>query len=482
MTVTHKTQPLQELVSLHQRRVDLIEQCANEARKSEFERRWLAIIVRCAQWFSTVPLNPDIYREPGGAFRCTVETAFYAMRLAGGQKFGTNLPSEQRRRVEPQYNYSVFLAAVCSGLDEPYRHFAIVRDSDRAEWNPSVHGAAAPWLGDAPYHVHRRQAPFPVQRMRTGMLAQILVGQELLTDLDPAVLADLSGAINPEMQPQGAESLVHKVVRQAVTVAADFGRKAQQGVFAPVQFTVPSAVHVAATLQPVAATPAQPATAPASGPGTSSAAPPPPTGTPATAAPAAATPAQSTSPSAAARTLPAANTVSTVPTGKQASTGTPRGRGGPTSLAEAIGLGTEAPSGPGTVLDLQTGEITTSHVASRGVDPTEFSLSPPAGRVSPGGAASLAEADEAAFLEVLKDVPNMIRELFRALREDVAGGRAKVVWGDKGLVIQKRLIGNYGVASETMVEHLRKRGLLVANGQGEITLAPRAGLLILERP
>lgn len=76
----------------------------------------------------------------------------------------------------------------------------------------------------------------------------------------------------------------------------------------------------------------------------------------------------------------------------------------------------------------------------------------------------------------------MIRELFKALREDVAGGRAKVMWSDKGLVIQKRLIGNYGVASETLVEHLRKRGLLVANGQGEITLAPRAGVLIQEHP
>ncbi|WP_408231985.1 hypothetical protein [Paraburkholderia sediminicola] len=74
-----------------------------------------------------------------------------------------------------------------------------------------------------------------------------------------------------------------------------------------------------------------------------------------------------------------------------------------------------------------------------------------------------------------------IRELFRALREDVAGGKAKVAWSEKGLVVTKRLIGNYGVTSDTLVEHLRKRSLLLTNANGEITLAPRAGELILAR-
>jgi conjugal transfer pilus assembly protein TraI len=89
--------------------------------------------------------------------------------------------------------------------------------------------------------------------------------------------------------------------------------------------------------------------------------------------------------------------------------------------------------------------------------------------------------DDSAFDEVLKGAPKMILELFRALREDVAAGKAKVTWNEKGLAIGKRLIGNYGIASDTLLEHLRKRSLLLANGQAEITLAPRAGELILER-
>jgi conjugal transfer pilus assembly protein TraI len=273
MTVLHSPIEAATLIADHQRRVDLIEQCANEAGKTEFQRKWLAILQRCAGWFSSMPLNPEIYREPGGAFRCTVETAFYAMRLAGGQKFGTNLPSEKRRRIEPQYNYAVFLAAVCSRLDEPYRHFTIERESDRAAWNPSVNGAVGPWLGSAPYRVARRAAPLPIERMRTGMLAQMLIGSELLTGLDAEVLSELFGAINPSTKSIEAESLLHKVIRQAVDTAVEFDRKAQRAVFKPVQFSVPSAVHVAAQLQPVAAAPAA-ATVSAAAPASTPPAPP----------------------------------------------------------------------------------------------------------------------------------------------------------------------------------------------------------------
>ncbi|PRH43685.1 hypothetical protein C6T65_03475 [Burkholderia vietnamiensis] len=189
------------------RRIELLEQTANESTKAEFARKWLALAERCAAWFSSMPLSPELYREPGGAFRCTIETAFYAMRLAGGQKFGTNLPSEKRRRIEPQYNYGVFLAAICSRLDEPYRHFEIVRDADMQVWSPPVHGAVAPWLGASPYRVVRRATPLPVERMRTGMLAQQLIGSELLAGLDVEVLAEVFGAINPNPSPMDAESL-----------------------------------------------------------------------------------------------------------------------------------------------------------------------------------------------------------------------------------------------------------------------------------
>ena len=133
------------------------------------------------------------------------------------------------------------------------------------QWNPAAHGAFGNWIGDGDYVVQRRPAPLKGERMRTAMFAQTVITPELLSGLDTAVLADLFGAINPEKSPQGFEALVHKVVRQAMDVAVEFERKAQRGVFAPVKFDVPSAVHVALELQPqvapVAAPPEQAGTA-----------------------------------------------------------------------------------------------------------------------------------------------------------------------------------------------------------------------------
>jgi conjugal transfer pilus assembly protein TraI len=486
-TPLHQPAVTDELLGRHQPRIKLIAQSANEARVSEFERKWLAVIRRCAEWFSSIPFSPDLYREPGGAFRFTIETAFYAMRLAGGQKFGASLPSEKRRHIEPQYNYGVFLAAVCSGLDEPYRHFVIAREADQAEWNPSAHGAASTWLGGKPYRVSRRSTPFAIERMRTGMLAQMVIGPELLSGLDAQVLSEVFGAINPAQQPVGVESLVHKVVRQAIAVAVDFDRKAQQQVFEPVNYAVPSAVHVAAALQPVV-TPANGATvaAPAAAP---SAAPAVPAAQTAVAQTAAA--ATTGAPDSSAVQMPATESDGNVGQPSEAAGPVGGTAAAPSSLLEALGLTATAQAkdatpvssagAPGIAvqqlgLAFAPGE---SPAAAPGESPAAAPVDPAAMRTSIPVTRQVAPAPEIA--DVLKDAPNMIRELFRVLREDVASGKASVEWNDKGLVVTKRLIGAYGVASETLVEHLRKRSLLVGNQRTDITLAPRAGELILPR-
>ncbi|MFL9876456.1 TraI domain-containing protein [Paraburkholderia megapolitana] len=450
------------LMGQYERRIELIRQCANEARPAEFERKWLSVLTRAADWFCSLPLGPEVYREPAGAFRCAIETTFYALRLAGGQKFGTNLTSEKRRRIEPQYNHAVFLAAVCSALDEPYRHFEVIRVADGEYWNPAAHGALGPWLDGSAYDLRRRESALPVQRMRTGVLAQSLVGAGLLGALDAEVLSDLFGAINPLRDPVGGESLLHKVVREAVAVAGDFDRKAQRAVFEPVKFAVPSALDVAAVLQPAAAMPAgpvqgTPAAGGAGGKGTG-------TGTGAPSLP----PASSAVTPSTDGASDAAKSVGAVPADAAAALAgasighreSGQGEGAPASApapADQLGLPFAAEEARPPALDL---------------------LGMRSGQ--PGVRATSADAPARAD-DVLEGAPNMIRDLFRALREDVLAGKAKVIWSDMGLVIQKRLIGNYGVTSETLVEHLRKRGLLLANGQGEITLAPRAGELIVAR-
>ncbi|WP_242680921.1 TraI domain-containing protein [Paraburkholderia hospita] len=429
---------------MHQKRIELVRQCANESTEAEFVRKWLSVLRRCAAWFSSMPLTPEFHAEPGGAFRASIESTFYAMRLAGGQKFAADMTSEKRRRLEPQYIYAVFLAAACSSLDEPCRHFEFSRASDNAQWNPAAHGAFGSWIGDVEYHVQRRAAPLKSERMRTAMYAQTVIAPELLSGLDTAVLSDLFGAINPDKSPQGFEALVHKVVRQAMDVAVEFERKAQRGVFAPVKFEVPSAVHVALELQPEQAAPPAASQQPPQ-------------------------PAQAPQPAA---STPAAD----VPAPAPVETAAPQ--------ASAPG----APQLSQSLLDaLQRSEAQTSAVAStpdasagmRGasaVDPSQMkSSSGPSKGARPG------PTDEE-LNEVLGPGSAMMREFFRALADDVASGKAKVAWDEKGLTVQKRLVGAYGMTSDTLVEQLRKRTLLLRALGNDICIVERAGRLIMERP
>ncbi|RWA49647.1 hypothetical protein AU476_30040 [Cupriavidus sp. UYMSc13B] len=76
----------------------------------------------------------------------------------------------------------------------------------------------------------------------------------------------------------------------------------------------------------------------------------------------------------------------------------------------------------------------------------------------------------------------MMSEFFRALAQDVTAGKIKVVWAEKGLVLPKKMLGNYGIASDTLIENLRKLSLLYAMQGTDLILAERIGTLILPRP
>jgi conjugal transfer pilus assembly protein TraI len=454
MTASHRPIAANDLLATHQKRIELVRQCANESTETEFERKWLSVLRRCAAWFSSMPLTPELHAEPGGAFRATIESTFYAMRLAGGQKFAADMTSEKRRRLEPQYIYAVFLAAACSLLDEPCRHFEFVRASDNAQWNPAAYGAFGDWIGDGDYFVQRRAASLKGERMRTAMFARTVIAPELLSGLDNAVLSDLFGAINPDRSPQGFEALVHKVVRQAMDVAVDFERKAQRGVFAPVKFDVPSAVHVALELQPQQVAPVAAAASPAAAPSQA---------TPQAASPQSPQPAPGTA-SVLSTDVPPSGSVATTPA---AAPGAPQLS---QSLIDALQRSEEqtaaAASSP-TAMD-------TPNPAA--IDPSQMKTSPTA----PKGPRTGPTDEE--LNEILGPGSAMMREFFRALADDVASGKAKVSWEDKGLTVQKRLVGAYGMTSDTLVEQLRKRALLLRASGNDICIVERAGRLIMERP
>lgn len=401
-THTHTPMPAAALLSAHENRIALIRQYANEVSGDLFAAKWLSILTRCADWFSSMPLRFAEHAEPGGAFRATVEAAYFAMRLSGAQKFGADQPSERRRMLEPQYLYALFLAACCSRLDEPCRHFQFYRDSDGAEWIPAAHGAFGPWVGTGTYRVTRREAIHPIERMRTALLAREILGSERLSAFDSQVLTELFGAINPDPRPTGLETLLHKVVRQSIDTLTQFEIKARKAEFAPDSTPVPNAEVLEKAINP--------------------------------------------SMTQAATTAPSAPAKPTDETGK--------------------GLQAEA-------------TVTGSQAIIEAPDTTTAETSAERNVVQLDGARSLRKESSADDpFKALAGTSNLMREFFKALAQDVASGKAKIARIDGKVSISKRSLGNYGLASDTLVEHLRKgKHLYKVDGQN-ILLVDEVGRLI----
>lgn len=418
--MNHTPMPIAALTATLGSRLDLVRQYANESSNTDFERKWFSVLEACANWYSSMPLRPEQHPEPGGAFRATVETVYYALRLSGGQKFGADQPSERRRKLEPQYLYAVFLAACSTWLDEPFRHFQFYRLSDQAEWNPAAHGAFSAWLMGCEYRVQRREAPLPVERMRTALLARSILGSTRLEMLESVVQTDLFGAINPESRPAGTESLLHKVLRQAVAVTCDTEDKVRRARFAPDTTPIPPVK----SMEDAFAAQTQPAPA--------------------------AEKRQSPPKAKAAKSEPsAADGVSAL--FEQAKTAPTQSSDSP---AEAATPAPEKPNGQSSLFDLDSMQAPKASVV-QATDP---------------------------FAEILSSASNLMREFFRALMQDVESGKVAVHWAEKGLVLQKRVLGSYGIASETLVDNLRKLNLLVSSQGADIVLVERIGTLILPRP
>lgn len=418
--MNHTPMPIAALTATLGSRLDLVRQYANESSSADFERKWLSVLETCADWYSSMPLRPEQHSEPGGAFRATVETVYYALRLSGGQKFGADQTSERRRKLEPQYLYAVFLAACSTWLDEPFRHFQFFRLSDQAEWSPAAHGAFSAWLQGGEYRVQRRVAALPAERMRTALLARSILGSTRLELLESVVQTDLFGAINPESRPAGTESLLHKVLRQAVAVTCDTEEKARRARFAPDTTPIPPVKSLedafTAQTQPAPAAEKRPSQPKAK----------------------------------AAKSEPsAADSVSAL--FEQAKAAPAQG---PSTTPDAAPPAAEKPSAQSSLFDLDTMQARK--------EPTVQSEDP--------------------FAEILSSANNLMREFFRALVQDVESGKVAVHWAEKGLVLQKRILGSYGIASETLVDNLRKLNLLASSQGADIVLVERIGSLILARP
>ncbi|WP_455288974.1 hypothetical protein [Cupriavidus necator] len=287
---------------------------------------------------------------------------------------------------------------------------------------PAAHGAFHGWLNGNPYRVIRLEAALPIERMRSALLARSILGADSLSWLEGPVLSELFGAINPApMPPTGFEAQLHKIVRQAVAATREYEQKARRAVFAPDPTTPPSAEQLAAVPTPGAQT---------------------------------------------------ASTKIATTQAPEPVAPTPSAAAGAAALFQSPA---PAPAAP----------------PARQPVPPAHAIESTAATPAPSAATPLA-IDAAAIGRNRRDTPDpfaallggsrMMSEFFRALAQDVTAGKVKVAWAEKGLVLPKKMIGHYGIASDTLIDNLRKLSLLYGVQGQDLVLAERIGTLIMPRP
>lgn len=206
--------------------------------EGEFVKDYLPSIQALARWFNGLPLNPSIYDEPGGAFRCAIESCYFVMRQAKSTIFTSDLTSENRRLLEPQYKYAAFLSALTSWVDEPFRHFEISVNSK--EFNPvdGVDFSAA--LGDRNEFSLRNREVLSLSSRRTVAFASALLA-EPIKRLSPIVQDALFNSINADRRPSANEIVLQRVVRKGLDQAEELERRDKKLKHEPLEREVSSA-------------------------------------------------------------------------------------------------------------------------------------------------------------------------------------------------------------------------------------------------
>lgn len=226
---------VKKLLEINARKLELIEHSSD----GFFSDEYLPVIKSVAGWFNSLPLSLEIYEEPGGAFRCTVESMYFILRQAKDAIFTAELNSEQRRILEPQYKQAAFLAAVSSWLDEPFRHYEIVCN-DRI-YNPIISGGLTKHLnGLTFFEIQKKESPLTVSNKRTLLMASQVIFSNI-DKLDPVVQEALYAAINTDRTPHGNESVLQKVVRKGLAQAEELERGAKRLLVKPEERKVTSA-------------------------------------------------------------------------------------------------------------------------------------------------------------------------------------------------------------------------------------------------
>lgn len=211
------------------------------ASTGTFDDTHMPLIRQVGKWFNSLPISKDLWEEPGGGFRCAVETTLFCVEQSRNAIFTAHLSSDLRKVQEPLYRYAAFVAGMLSWMEEPYRNFTVIHGG--MEFNPIVMPLTDALESDPHFEIKNRVQIDPPSRQMTLMYASgvLKLGFEHIPN--PEIRKALADAINPPRMRQGLESPLQATVRKGLLQAEECERTAKGLIFksvdrevTPVQF------------------------------------------------------------------------------------------------------------------------------------------------------------------------------------------------------------------------------------------------------
>lgn len=210
--------------------LDKIHSAVSE-RGDDFEFKYIKPLRVLGDWIGQLPCSKAHHSESSGTIRLAAHAGFIALRLADAVIFTPPHLSEFRSKLEPQSRYATYLATVFSVLAYPLTYVDVVAD-DGERWDKTTglnefvnkkHACVIEWTNAT--QLDLKKGAFHGSR---------LMPIELISNLDPMVSAQLMTAIPTEsMNVTGNESIMQKIVKQALHKAIDADVDNLQKQFAP---------------------------------------------------------------------------------------------------------------------------------------------------------------------------------------------------------------------------------------------------------
>ncbi|MCG2583898.1 MobH family relaxase [Massilia sp. TS11] len=112
-----------------------------------FDERVMPLLHNLARYVNQLPATPDAeFSEPGGLFRLSLATAFFALQGADGQIFTGQATISDRKKLEEKWRLATFLAGLCAELHRALRRLRVV-DAGGKTWSPYLVPLSA-WLAE----------------------------------------------------------------------------------------------------------------------------------------------------------------------------------------------------------------------------------------------------------------------------------------------------------------------------------------------